>query len=462
MREKAKTDPLFRERLLNYITSIINECMPENSMSYEDDDFEEQSGGKAFHPFIPVDDPEFDELMQGHLAHIIPSRQMHSRTHLPTCFKYGSKTCRSRFPRAIVEKTVFDVETGVIKVKRNHCWVNNYNNWFSIMTNGNHDIKYLFTKNHALAVIHYVMKYITKPETALHAKLTIAAAVRQASNNPDAKKMLLRIYNKLEGSREVGVPEALSHILEYPDHYTDVIYSNVNTTHLLNYIKRVLKRHATVVDDSPDSEIVAASDGTLSIVSPFDDYAHRGPILNDYCLYDYCSLVYKEKGPRGISFNSKHPQRLSHSQHVRKSYAAVPTLLGKLLFLKKDSDKEEDREDYYCLLSSLLVPWSAENPLAKPQDISWHQFYDTIYPFLSPRIRRYAANLDLLHKTKEETRLDRLQQQAQAGSTDDIDFIDFDDNVDNLMDMNIHQPTDVLPNITAIDNAITSSIDVPD
>src|SRR5436190_37557 len=164
----------------------------------------------------------------------------------------------------------------------------------------------------------------------------------------------------------------------------------------------------------------------------------------------------------GISFHSKHPQPLSHSQHVRKSYAAAPTLLGKLLFLKKDSDKEEDREDYYCLLASLLVPWSAETLLAKPQDISWHQFYDTIYPFLSPRIRRYAANLDLLHKTKEETRLDRLQQQAQAGSTDDIDFIDFDDNVDNLMDMNIHQPTDVLPNITAIDNAITSSIDVPD
>jgi len=188
MREKAKTDPLFRERLLNYITSIINECMPEDSISYEDDDFEEYSGDKAFHPFIPVDDPEFDKLMQAHLAHVIPSRQMHSRTHLPTCFKYGSKTCRSRFPRAIVEKTVFDDETGVIKVKRDDCCVNNYNKWFSLMTNGNHDIQYLFTKNHALAVIHYVMKYITKPETSLHAKLTIAAAVRQASNNPDSKK----------------------------------------------------------------------------------------------------------------------------------------------------------------------------------------------------------------------------------------------------------------------------------
>src|SRR5205814_6890375 len=81
---------------------------------------------------------------------------------------------------------------------------------------------------------------------------------------------------------------------------------------------------------------------------------------------------------------------------------------------------------------------------------------------LSPRLQRYAANLDLLHKTKEETRLDRLQQQAQAASTDDIEFINFDDDVDNHMDANIHQPTDALPNITAIDDAITYSIDIPD
>ena len=87
-------------------------------MSYEDEDFEEYSGDKTFHPFISVDDPEFDKLMQAHLAYNIPSRQMHSKTHMPTCFKYGSKTCRSRFPRAIVDKTVFDIETGVIKVKR--------------------------------------------------------------------------------------------------------------------------------------------------------------------------------------------------------------------------------------------------------------------------------------------------------------------------------------------------------
>ena len=44
---------------------------------------------------------------------------------------------------------------------------------------GNNDFQFLFTKKHTLAITHYVMKYITKPEAALHSKLTIAAAVRK-------------------------------------------------------------------------------------------------------------------------------------------------------------------------------------------------------------------------------------------------------------------------------------------
>ena len=110
-------------------------------MSYQDEDFEEHGGDKAFHPFIPVDNPEFDKMMQAHLAYIIPLRQMHSKTHMPTCFKYGSKTCRSRFPRVIIDKTTFDIETGTIKVKRDHSWVNNFNKWLPLMTNGNHNVQ---------------------------------------------------------------------------------------------------------------------------------------------------------------------------------------------------------------------------------------------------------------------------------------------------------------------------------
>ena len=127
MREKAKIDPSFREYLLNYIISIINECISEDSISYEDENFEEYNGDKIFHSFISIDDSKFDKLIQTHIAYLISSRQIYNRIHISTCFKYGSKTCHSRFPHAIIEKIIFDIEIDVIMVKRDHCWVNNYN-----------------------------------------------------------------------------------------------------------------------------------------------------------------------------------------------------------------------------------------------------------------------------------------------------------------------------------------------
>ena len=74
------------------------------------------------------------------------------------------------------------------------------------MTHGNHDVQFLFTKNHALDIVYYIMKYISKPEAALHSKLTVCAAMCKTmttSPQPDSdlyimKMMLLKTYNKLD------------------------------------------------------------------------------------------------------------------------------------------------------------------------------------------------------------------------------------------------------------------------
>jgi hypothetical protein len=206
---------------------------------------EDSSNDHVFQPFPDPDDPDFELLFSRAVFHIVRVRQIHSRKHTPTCFKYRSKKCRFRFPRNIVLTTTFDPTTGVIYLKRNHPYLNNYNKWFTIMTRGNHDVQFLFTKNHALAIMHYIMKYISKPEAALHSKLTVAAAVRKAmamSPQPDsdafiAKRMLLKTYNKLDSLREVGVPEAISHLLKFPDHYTDATFVNIHTTHLLRHMR---------------------------------------------------------------------------------------------------------------------------------------------------------------------------------------------------------------------------------
>ena len=75
----------------------------------------------------------------------------------------------------------------------------------------NHDCQYLFTRTHALAVVYYVMKYISKAETSTYSKLTIAAAVARAlattpkGSKDIGKSMLVKTYNKLASHRELGV-----------------------------------------------------------------------------------------------------------------------------------------------------------------------------------------------------------------------------------------------------------------
>jgi len=120
-----------------------------------------------------------------------------------------------------------------------------YNRWLALMIRANHDCQFLFPKNHALSVIHYIMKYISKPEDSLHSKLAIAAATQKDLNvaNTDrssdfdlGKTMLIKTYNKLDSHREFGGPEIISHLLNFPDHYTGATFRKVHTTQLLKYI----------------------------------------------------------------------------------------------------------------------------------------------------------------------------------------------------------------------------------
>jgi hypothetical protein len=68
-------------------------------------------------------------------------------------------------------------------------------------------------------------------------------------------------------------------------------------------------------------------------VFPFDDYAHRGFRLAGMCMYNYVSLVYESSDTGGLPFDTSHPQHLTYQQFVQKANTAIPTLLGRLLFL---------------------------------------------------------------------------------------------------------------------------------
>lgn len=385
-----------------------------------------EPGSRVFQPMLPPDHPVFNEAMKMDVFDIVRSRQFHSENHLPVCFKYRSnKKCRFRFPRKLVPHTGFDESTGVILQKRDREWLNNYNRWFSLIMHTNHDSQYLFSQTEALAKIYYTMKYLSKTEESTYSKLTIAAAVtkelaRSARDvSSKGKSMLIRTFNKISSHREVGIPEAISHLLDFPDTLTGATFENIHTTHLLNHLKTLNgERDEIAATDMGDSSIVHVRN-RATIISVFDDYAHRGPHLADMCLYDYCALVYKSKNAGGLPYESAHPQHLTHRQFVRKQTVTIPTLLGRLLFLRPDSGDEVVREHHFCLITGLFVPWTNSQLPRKPANESWERFFSSKKSYLSPRVLRYIDNLALLHKSKEEAHIDQLRLHAQYGNDED-------------------------------------------
>jgi hypothetical protein len=171
MREKAKSNIDFRNRLIDFIYHVARETLPEEAV----DEVNSQTGYRVFQPLLLLEDPHFEDKMKVDVYDIVRSRNMHK--HTPSCFKYGHKSCRARFPRRLVPANTFDEDTGIIMTERNDPWLNGYNPVLAMMTQANHDVQFLSTKDHALAAMYYINKYISKPEASTHSKLTIAAAV---------------------------------------------------------------------------------------------------------------------------------------------------------------------------------------------------------------------------------------------------------------------------------------------
>ena len=184
MRRKAKADPGFRDRLLHHISCIVTECvpkMPDPGPDFCLSDGESRDRNRVFSPHVDPCHPRFGAAVEDHLYQIVNARNMHSESHKSTCFKYSGnkKVCRMRFPRQLVEATNMDLDTGLIQVRRDNGWVNNYNACVALINRANHDVQFLYSQVDCLGKIYYVVKYVTKPEDDLHSKLTIAAAVRK-------------------------------------------------------------------------------------------------------------------------------------------------------------------------------------------------------------------------------------------------------------------------------------------
>jgi hypothetical protein len=414
LRERAKEDAEFRARLTQFISKITQEVLPEEPVDFEPD---ASDTSMLFKPFLDINTPLFENAANKEVYYIVSTRQMHSTQHNQSCFKGRACLCRYGFPKHLFEECYMDPDTGVVVLKRNHAWVNSWNFWMSLMTRANHDVRCLMTGIYVIAVVHYVMKYMSKSEITVQSRLVIAQAIL-AEMREDFKgnKFVTKMANKIDSHGEIGHAQAIAGILSFRDHYTDVVFENVNTTVLLNVIRQL----ENVDGDSRTENLNDAKiyrdlgrKGGLYAVPMFDDYRFRGTALEPLCLYDYASLVYKKPEREGIPFESPHGQTGKYWQHIREGTPRVPNLIGKLLFIKPDEEDSAMSEDLYRMLSGLFIPWKKEG-ICKPRQMSWKVFFENERVHIRPRLRRCIENLALLHKTSKEIEHDLLQRKANG------------------------------------------------
>ena len=211
------------------------------------------------------------------------------------------------------------------------------------------------------------------------------------------------------------------------------------------------------------------------------DYQYRADILNDMCLYDFVSTVYKkpmnaadlkylstnmasrekEGNRRGRPANERYPFRSQHPQAksrllIKYSEPHVPILYGPQI---PRQDRDDTRERYCRALLTLFVPWRTVTDLC---DLSqtWEDAFESRKEHISIHSWKIIENIQLLHECKKDRDEHILQVITEAQTDNDgIDpvLLPSDQNVDGG-EYDIDDNEGLLELLNSIDEYTTTAI----
>ena len=179
-------------------------------------------------------------------------------------------------------------------------------------------------------------------------------------------------------------------------------------------------------------------DRNYVLVNTRIDYQYRSDILDDMCLYDFVSTLYKKKmteadlrylsmntasqetkgNRRGRPANEPFPFQTQHSQGktnvlVKYSEPHVPILYGPQI---PRQDRDETRERYCRALLTLFVPWRAVTDLCDINQ-TWDDAFESGQEQISNHSWKIIENIQLLHECRKD-RDEHLLQVITEAQTD--------------------------------------------
>ena len=234
--------------------------------------------------------------------------------------------CKARFPRALFEKTEFDMETGRIDVKKRDSWLNTFTYLVTYLFRCNTDITSLRSGTAIKAVLLYVSNYVTKPSLKTHVIFETVRSMFQKhsdiiggsdARNHKARKLMTRIVNSLSAKMEIGSPMACMYLLGNPDHYTNHTFVPFYWQSFVREARKPWEQKPECEDlelntdlEPPEKLTIFKCRGRVVGFSPVHDYVHRPAEFHSMCLYDWISKCRREKKAMKKQTLKKKPTQL--------------------------------------------------------------------------------------------------------------------------------------------------------
>lgn len=331
LRERILTDRSFADRMIRFLETVIMQ-----SLHVFDDDNSENTSRMPPSPTTSISDSEFAEKLFVDSNSIACTKQLHSKNHTATCFKYrkrgsASTSCRFQMPRSLVDVPKVD-EWGIIHLARNHAWVNPWNPSIPSCIRSNHDISWIPTVSKSLSLLYYITNYATKDDVSPVQMVAKAALLKQAidrassASTPNAgdlrlrekgmNKFALRCFNALSQDREVSGMQVASTILQLPSYYTlNYNFTRIHLWWLRQHVRSLIHEdhhEGTPIPESIEDEPCHYDQSNkIAPSNIFDNYRLRGASLASLCIFEY-GMVVRTKTLQGattedVPFDETHP-----------------------------------------------------------------------------------------------------------------------------------------------------------
>ncbi|KAF8860613.1 hypothetical protein BDZ45DRAFT_800769 [Acephala macrosclerotiorum] len=201
-------------------------------------------------------------------------------------------------------------------------------------------------------------------------------------------------------------------------------------------------------DDSTElmgDEQCAYEPGDKAPVSRFDNYKWRGPHLAHLPFFEYCMLVQiknvRDAIAADLEFDPKHPKHGIHVQHLahKKSQVVTVTFNSQLSEFQAEEESIPGGHPVTTAMRNDLAELTmGQRGMLMPRfEVSWSQH------FLRITATSQASNIELLRKSKEDSRIDAALHRAMNRSKDTFDG-DVDDEVAADLDFDVEEPLDTL------------------